>query len=136
MGKYEFTGEQIETLLKNENVLRCSHKTITYSHAFKVKAVKDHREQYITPKEIFRRAGLDIRILGAKRIQKCMERWTKTYKSKGSYGLMVESRGRLGGRPRIKGLSDKDKIKKLEAQVAYLKAENDFLAKLRAKRAE
>ena len=30
----------------------------------------------------------------------------------------------------------KEQIKYLETQVAYLKAENDFLAKLRAKRAE
>lgn len=31
---------------------------------------------------------------------------------------------------------DKAKLKRLELQVKYLKAENDFLAKLRAKRAE
>ena len=48
----------------------------------------------------------------------------------------IESRGRAGGRIKTKNLSDADKIKRLEAQVAYLKAENDFLAKLRAKRAE
>jgi hypothetical protein len=31
---------------------------------------------------------------------------------------------------------DKAKLKRLELQVKYLEAENDFLAKLRAKRAE
>ena len=32
--------------------------------------------------------------------------------------------------------TDKDKLRRLELQVKYLEAENDFLAKLRAKRAE
>jgi hypothetical protein len=32
--------------------------------------------------------------------------------------------------------SEKDKIKRLELQIRYLQAENAFLAKLRAKRAE
>ncbi len=50
---------------------------------------------------------------------------------------LAETRGKgSSGRPRTKNLSDTDKIKRLETQVAYLKAENDFLAKLRAKRAE
>ncbi len=32
--------------------------------------------------------------------------------------------------------AEREKIKRLELQVKYLEAENDFLAKLRAKRAE
>jgi hypothetical protein len=53
-------------------------------------------------------------------------------------GLQIETRGghNGGGRFKTKGLTETEKIKKLEAEVAYLKAENDFLAKLRAKRAE
>jgi hypothetical protein len=43
-------------------------------------------------------------------------------------------RGHGGGRPKTKNLSDKEKIEYLETKVAYLKAENDFLAKLRAQR--
>jgi hypothetical protein len=49
--------------------------------------------------------------------------------------MRARGRGRGGGRPRVKG-TDADKIKWLEAKVAYLKAENDFLVKLRAKRSE
>ena len=37
------------------------------------------------------------------------------------------------GRPKTKGLTDTDKIKRLKIEVAYLKAKNDFLVKLRAK---
>jgi len=58
------------------------------------------------------------------------------FKAKGIEGLRVNARGRLArGRPKTRG-SDADKIKWLEAKVAYLKAENAFLAKLRAARAE
>lgn len=43
----------------------------------------------------------------------------------------------LGGVQSDRGTKDdKDKMKRLELQVKYLEAENDFLAKLRAKRAE
>jgi hypothetical protein len=56
-------------------------------------------------------------------------------KGEGAFG--IETRGKGGGRPKkIKDTNDTDKIKRLEAEVAYLKAENDFLIKLRAKRAE
>ena len=48
-----------------------------------------------------------------------------------------ERRGRHRKRaPDKKTASDKERIKRLEAENAYLKEENDFLAKIRAKRAE
>lgn len=50
---------------------------------------------------------------------------------------MEETRGKhsKGGRPKIPKFKDeKEKIKYLELQVAYLKAENDFLVKLRAQK--
>lgn len=61
-----------------------------------------------------------------------LKRWRKIYNKKGLDGL-VETRGRIG-RPRTKGITPEDKIKRLETENAYLKAENDFLAKLRARR--
>lgn len=136
MSKRIFTREQIAKLLKNKNVLRCSKKSITLRNDFKLKAVTEYNEQFLTAKEIFRNAGLDIAIIGKDTPMKCLERWTNIYKVRGPQRLTAERRGRGGGRPRIKGLSAKDKIKRLETEVAYLKAENDFLAKLRAKRAE
>ncbi len=50
----------------------------------------------------------------------------------------IEAFTRLGGIQFDRGPdnSDKDKTNRLELQIKYLKAENDFLAKLRAKRAE
>jgi hypothetical protein len=136
MGKKIFTGEQIEVLLQNKHVLRCSEKTITYHNEFKLKSVKEYNEQFLTAKEIFRNAGFDIALIGKATPMKCLERWNNIYRVRGPQGLITDRRGRGGGRLKTKALTDKDRIKQLEARVAYLKAENDFLAKLRAKRAE
>lgn len=66
-----------------------------------------------------------------------MRRWMRLFRAKGEDGLS-DQRGRTGrgGRPKTKGVIEADRIKRLEAEVAYLKAENNFLAELRAKRAE
>lgn len=112
-------------------------KSITYSKDFKIRAVKLYNEQGLTSTEIFRQEGFDLNLLGKDKPKDCLKRWNKVYRANGERGLMVETRGRLGGRhkkPRDK--TDMDKIKRLEVEVAYLKAENDFLAKLRARKAE
>ena len=135
MNKTIFTEEEKGQLLKNKNISRCGEGSITYSKDFKVKAVKLH-EQGLTPACIFRQAGLDTNIMGRDKPKGCLKRWNRVYRHKGEEGLTIENRGRNStGRPKKpKDLSDTDKIKRLEAEVAYLKAENDFLAKLRAKR--
>ncbi len=136
MNKRIFTQEQIEQLLKNENITRCSEKAISYSKAFKVKAVKLYHEEGLTPREIFEQSGFDMRIIGKHKPKGCLGRWNKLFKRNGPEGLKTETRGRGGGRPKTKDATDADKIKRLEAEVAYLKVENDFLAKLRARRRE
>jgi transposase len=136
MSKRRFTNEQIEALLQNENVLHCSEKAITYRGGFKIKAVKEYQEEHLTPKEIFRKYGFDLETIGQSIPAKCLEHWNNIYRTRGMEKLGSESRGRLGGRHKMKELSDKDRIKKLETQIAYYKAENHFLIGLRAKRAE
>ena len=135
MSKIIFTEEEKEELLKNKSISQCSEGSITYSKDFKVKAVKLH-EQGLTPATIFRQAGLDPNIVGRDKGKGCLKRWNKVYREKGEKGLTIENRGRnsTGRPPKPKDLSDADKIKRLEAEVAYLKAENAFLVKLRAKR--
>jgi transposase-like protein len=138
MSKIIFTSEQIEQLLKNENVTRCSETSISYSKAFKINAVNLYNKQGLSPSEIFKQAGFDLNVIGKKKPKGRMECWNKIYRSKGLNELRVENRGKHIKVKKIKPkvLTDADKIKYLEAEVAYLKAENDFLAKLRAKRRE
>jgi len=137
MNKRTLTREQVETLSKNPNVLKCSPKSITYSKEFKVKAVTMSKDEGYTCKEIFRRLGFDLDIIGVKTPKECLKRWNGIYRLKGLDGFDKELRGTQSkGRIRTIRVSDEDKIKRLELEILYLKAENDFLAKLRAKRVE
>jgi len=131
MSKRIFSKEQIKMLSQNHNVARCSDKSITYHNDFKIEAVKKY-DQGIPATEIFKEAGFDWNILGKDTPRYRIRDWRKVFRMKGIDGLAVETRGKGGGRPKTKWASDKEKIKDLELRISYLKAENDFLAKLRA----
>lgn len=136
MSKRIFTKEEIDELLKNENVSKCSERSITYRKDFKIRSLKEYNDEGLTSNEIFKKAGLDSRLIGRKSPQDCMKRWLKIDKEKGLKALGTERRGgnRRKKREKIKDKTDKDKIKRLELEIEYLKAENHFLAELRAKR--
>lgn len=60
-----------------------------------------------------------------------MKRWRETYEKYGELGLEGERRGKGStGRPSSKDLSTEEKLKKAEARIKYLEAENEFLKKL------
>ena len=127
--------EEINSLSKNPYVERCTPKSITYTYEFKKKVIEQYNEG-VGSKEIWRRAGFDISKWRKTYTKDCVKDWKNIVKKKGVEGL-VEARGKEStGRLKTKGLTDADKIRRLELQIRYLEAENDFLAKLRAKRAE
>ena len=132
----KFTNEECLELRKNPNVTKCSNKAITYSKEFKRKAVKQYLEENLSSNEIFRLAGFSLNVLGKDIPKDRISDWKRIYRTYGEEGLSNEQRGKNGGRPKTKGLTEKEKLERLEVQVAYLKAENDFLRRLRAKRAE
>lgn len=133
MSKRIFTSEQTAEIKRNEHVIRCSERSITWSQQFKVQAVKRY-EQGFTPREIFKQAGFDLSIIGRDEPRDCLKRWNRVYRRNGEAGLNKKRGG--PGRPRKihhDGESEADTIKRLEIEVAYLKAENSFLTKLRKK---
>ena len=133
MSNRVFNKEQIETLLQNPNVAGCSEKSISYRKDFKVLAVRKYREG-LPPSEIFRQAKFDIDMIGRKVPKHCLRRWLKIFRVKGEAGLQIDGRGqnKAGGRPKnLANLTDEEKLKRLAAEVSYLKEENRFLAKLR-----
>lgn len=136
MSKRIFTNEQINELLKNSHVSCCSERSITFTKDFKLLAIKLY-EQGITSSDIFIDAKFNLNLIGKEQPKSCLKRWLRAFRIKGEDGLS-DRRGKSGrgGRPKTKGITDADKIMRLEAENAYLKLENDFLAKLRAKRAE
>jgi hypothetical protein len=133
MSKRKLTDEQISELLKNENVARCSAKSISYSKSFMIAAVHKYNEGSCAT-QIFKEAGFDLSVIGKHGPDDRLHCWRKIYKTKGADRLRIETRGKHhgGGRPRTIDLTDADKIKRMSIEIAYLKAENDFLAKLRA----
>ena len=134
MSKRIFSKEQIEVLLQNPNVEICSEKSISYQKDFKIMAVKKYAEG-MSASEIFKQSGFNIDAIGHNVPADRIGRWSKIFKTKGIRELLIETRGRGkgGGRAKTNWSNEKEKIKYLETQVAYLKAENDFLAKLRKK---
>jgi transposase len=130
MSKRIFTKEQINELLKNKNVARCSDKSITYHKDFKIEAVKQ-RDDGLSVREIFKKAGFNLDIIGRETPERRLGAWRKVFDKQGIDGLSKEARGGPGRRHSIKDLTDKERLKRLEAEVAYLKEENRFLAKLR-----
>lgn len=139
MNQPNFTKEEVEELLKNENVLRFCGKYFAYTKEFKIKAVDQYLNKGMLPREIFKQAGFDLQVIGRDKPEYLTYDWLKVYKRKGVDGFATEARGRKGGTGRPKkfeSLTDEEKIKRLELKVQYLQKENAFLVRLRAKRAE
>ena len=128
MSKKLFSDKEVELLSRNKNVVKASNKSITYSFEFKKKFIEEYRAGKL-PSLIFEEAGFNVGILGKKRIQTAGNRWRKAFKKNGELGLK-DSRKPGSGRPLERELADSEKIKRLEAEIKYLKIENEFLKKL------
>lgn len=128
MSKKLFSEKEISQLAKNKNIIKVSNKSITYTFEFKIEFIAKHKAGKL-PRIIFEEAGFDVEVLGEKRIQTASNRWRKAFKKNGELGLK-DSRKTSSGRPLTRILTDSEKVKRLEAQIEYLKIENEFLKKL------
>jgi transposase-like protein len=127
-----FSGEEIAKLKQNPCVYNCTERSINYTYEFKQRALSLHKEG-VSAREIWRRSGFDTNKWQKHYFRGTLRDWRKVVEKRGVEGLL-----KPGGIQYDRGpnKTDKDKLKRLELQVKYLEAENDFLAKLRAKRAE
>jgi transposase-like protein len=130
MSKNIYTEFQIKELEKNPNVLSASDRSISYSPEFKIHAVKEYKSGKI-PAQIFIDQGFDLDMIGKGKPKRCLQRWRATFEKYGEEGFLTERRGRGStGRPSSKHLSVEEKLRKAEARIKFLEAENDFLKKL------
>ena len=127
-----FSSEQIAKLKWNPCVFICSERSIHYTYEFKKRAL-ELCAQGISPNEIWRRAGFDVSIWKKGYCRYNIRDWKRMVIKGG-----LPSLNNLGGIRYDRGPNkeEADKARRLKLQVKYLVAENDFLAKLRAKRAE
>ncbi|USK48204.1 IS3 family transposase [Bacillus sp. CMF12] len=129
MSKNIYNEFQIKELEKNPNVLNASERSISYSPGFKLKAVKDYKNGK-PPSQIFIEQGFDLEMIGKEQPKRCLQRWRETFERYGEKGLLTERRGKGStGRPSSKQLSIEEKLRKAEARIKFLEAENGFLKK-------
>ena len=130
-----FSSEQIAKLKQNPCVFECREKSIHYTLEFKKRALDLYAEG-ISPNEIWRQAGFNVGIWKKEYCSYTIKDWRRMVRKKG-----IESLAKLGGIQSDPGhrraiSPENDRVRRLALQVRYLEAENVFLAKLRAKRAE
>ncbi len=130
MSKNIYNEFQIKELEKNPNISSVSDRSISYSPEFKMKAVTEYKSGK-TPSQIFIEHGFDLEMIGKEQPKRCLKRWRDTFRKFGEEGFLTERRGKGStGRPSSKELSVEDKLRKAEARIKFLEAENDFLKKL------
>ena len=127
-----FSSDEVAALKRNPCVFSCTERSINYTYEFKKRALELYAEG-VGAKEIWRRAGFDVTRWKKHYFRLTIRDWRRVVARNGLEGLT-----RLGGIQFDRGprIDARDTLGRLEMQVRYLKAENDFLAKLRAKRAE
>ena len=130
-----YSSEQIAQLQKHPCVWHVSKRTISYTYEFKTRSL-DLYAQGIKPDEIWRQAGFDISIWKQGYCRYTVKDWKRLVKKGGLESLTKPSGVQADSGYRKARLPEADRVRRLEVQVQYLEAENAFLAKLRAKRAE
>ncbi|MBI4234967.1 hypothetical protein HY604_01565 [Candidatus Peregrinibacteria bacterium] len=130
-----FSNEQIAKLKQNPCVFSCGQRSISYTYEFKKRAL-DLYDQGIKPDEIWKQAGFDIGIWKKDYCRYTLKDWKRMVKRGGLESLTRLSGVQADGGYKRTRSPEADRVRRLELQVRYLEKENDFLAKLRAKRAE
>lgn len=127
-----FSNEEVVILKQNPCVFSCTRNSINYTYEFKKRAL-ELRESGVSAKEIWRRSGFDVTRWKKHYFRLTIRDWKRVVEKNGIEGLKKPGGVQFDRGPTH---TKNDTIKRLELQVKYLEAENDFLAKLRAKRAE
>lgn len=130
-----FSSEQISQLSQHPCVFRCTPRSIHYTLEFKKRAL-DLYFQGIKPTEIWRQSGFDVSIWKKRYCWHTLKDWRRMVKRRGLESLTRPSGVQADGGYKRAVSPEADRVRRLELQVQYLEKENDFLAKLRAKRAE
>lgn len=121
MKKRMFTPDQIEKMSKNKHVARCGTTSVRYGKAFKAAALKQYNEGGLSAVEIFQNAEIDLAIIGKRAPNRLMHQWRMALRGDPKQEIDPLTR-------------PNNNLEMLRSQVAYLKAENHFLAQLRARK--
>ena len=120
MDKQTYTDDQIKKLSKNKSIAHCGSHKVRYAKAFKQSAIEQYNAG-LSAVEIFQNARIDLDIIGKRAPNRLMNQWRTA--------LQVDLDKKTSPLER-----PNNSLEMLRSQVAYLKAENHFLAQLRAKK--
>lgn len=95
---------QQSQLLANRNVQNVSEKSVTYSFAFKLKAVRGYLDGAL-PNQIFLDSGIPIHFFKEDYARFCIKRWVRKFRMGGEEALKEDGRGSTG-RPRTERPED------------------------------
>ena len=126
MSKVLFTDSEVKKLRKNKYVKSVSNKSITYTDEFKEKVVFETENYKKFPRQVFEECDFDVDVIGIKRTENAAYRWRKQYKN---IGKLKDNRKNKSGKPLKRELSDAEKLKRAEAKIKLLEAENEILKK-------
>ena len=130
-----FSRKQIVELKQNPCVFECRERSIHYTYEFKKRALELYADG-VKPEEIWSQAGFDTGIWKKRYCEHTLKDWRRMVKKMGLESLTKASGVQADGGYKRAGSPEADRVRRLELQVLYLEKENDFLVKLRAKRAE
>lgn len=130
-----FSSEELVDLRKHPCVFSCTSKSINYTYEFKKHALEEY-EKGVRPKDIWKQADFNTNKWKDHYFRLTIRDWKRIVR-RGDLSSLNNQGGVQNDDGMTRSLkSEKDKIKRLELHIRYLQAENAFLAKLRAKRAE
>ena len=105
-----------------------------YRKSFKAAALRQYNEEGLSAVEIFESAGFDLDVIGIRKPNKLMHQWNKAIRTKNGSGFVPQGAEKVEQAENIeKKIRSGSKLRALKAKIAYLEAENDFLAQLRAR---
>ena len=92
---HTLTLPQRSKLLANRNVQEVSEKSVSFTSAFKIKAVQQYLDGS-SPDQIFLDAGIPINFFKADYCRSCIKRWVQKFQAKGEESLKEDGRGSTG----------------------------------------
>ncbi|MBA2403534.1 MAG: hypothetical protein H0V66_02085 [Bdellovibrionales bacterium] len=92
---HALSPSQQSKLLANRNVLEVSEKSVSFTAAFKIKAVHQVMDG-VPPDQIFLNAGIPIHLFKENYCRYCLKRWVQKFRAEGEESLYEDGRGSTG----------------------------------------
>lgn len=123
MAEIKYTKEQVMELLKNTYIKSCTNKNISFTKEFKIELLKQS-DKWVFYKDIFKNFWFPDYIVNSEIPRNSLNRWKKNINTK---WIIEENKWRKKKENTdFQNMNSEEKVKFLEAKVAYLEEVNEF----------